>query len=735
MDDRKRPAPHEPNEAPPSKKQAVAVNGANKSHIDDMPWKDELERYQKDAIYRQMQEYKREKQTLESRIKDMSERALYHDDHLRIIDAWFKQLLDEMKVLTVNAPPQKVNGDSTSFPSSLLFAESEKFEEHLKFRSKDIQAAITHLFSSAPKASPEVEDLQSRLTQLLAAEKSHITELDQARAEQEQLQEQIQNASLRYIVAEKKLDRAKSTAVAKLERQATNGGRNETGSGLGGQGETSGSFKGDRSASTNGALDNGEGASDVESAKIASAVSAKYKEQLEKLEAENEKLTGQLTTATVKMSRLSNDDYAKTDLFKHLKSQHEDVINRINDLQATNDRLREEAEKLQAERTAYRSQLESESQTAIGDLESRLARTENDLARVRSSRDELVADLAMRKTTHDHDKSVSDQIKELAAAKEDRITALESIVDRLRLQLNGDAQVPDSSSSHDDVKLEDVKLEDLQSKYTSLERQYAMLSKELPSMETAWKKVSALASQKVMDHTAMEEKIARLSAEKTKADQCYFGARKGQEMREMESRQLKTQKSKSSEIISQLKETESKTRSLVINLEKQLAETKEALTTITRESRTHQQRTTEHAITIDGLKAQINELTNSLKAKDASLSTESKAHREVEAKLEELKVRLEDTTKSLENWKSKGSGHQTQEYESLRVSSPMKWPQIRKNNELIDFSRLSLSAQSANSTSKTPSSKPAVTFSVTLVSMSVKHPDLENVPIAVNRSV
>ncbi len=46
MDDRKRPAPHEPTEAapPPSKKQATAVNGANKSHIDaDMPWKDELE--------------------------------------------------------------------------------------------------------------------------------------------------------------------------------------------------------------------------------------------------------------------------------------------------------------------------------------------------------------------------------------------------------------------------------------------------------------------------------------------------------------------------------------------------------------------------------------------------------------------------------------------------------------------------------------------------------------------
>lgn len=185
-----------------------------------------------------------------------------------------------------------------------MFSQSEKFEEHLKSRSKDIQAAITQLFSNAPKVSPDVEDLQRRLTQLLATEKGHITELDQARADQEQLQEQIQSASLRYIVAEKKLDRAKSTAVAKLERQATNGGRNDSGSGLGGQAETSASIKGERSASTNGVLDNGDVNFDAESAKIASAVSAKYKEQLEKLEAENEKLTGQLTTANVKVGTL-----------------------------------------------------------------------------------------------------------------------------------------------------------------------------------------------------------------------------------------------------------------------------------------------------------------------------------------------------------------------------------------------------------------------------------------------
>ena len=39
-----------------------------------------------------MQEYKREKNRLEERLRDENRRAEYHDEHLRIIDAWFSQV-------------------------------------------------------------------------------------------------------------------------------------------------------------------------------------------------------------------------------------------------------------------------------------------------------------------------------------------------------------------------------------------------------------------------------------------------------------------------------------------------------------------------------------------------------------------------------------------------------------------------------------------------------------------
>ena len=115
MEDRKRPITDDA--APPAKRQAVTVNGA-RSHPDaDLPWKDDLEvrppdhrpssfsapahapadtatlqAFQKDAILRQMREYKREKATVESQLSELESRTKHHDAHLRTIDAWFDQV-------------------------------------------------------------------------------------------------------------------------------------------------------------------------------------------------------------------------------------------------------------------------------------------------------------------------------------------------------------------------------------------------------------------------------------------------------------------------------------------------------------------------------------------------------------------------------------------------------------------------------------------------------------------
>jgi len=541
-----------------------------------------------------------------------------------------------------------------TFPSALLESDSAAFKKHLKSRSTEISSAISQLFKQGPISAPDVSELHGRVAELLAAEKTHIIELEKSRLEKEKLLERLEDASLRYMLAEKKLDRSKSATVAKLEKQAIAGGRNEAGSGLGGSNQEASNGQTDSKA------DFGEELLEAEEArKEALAESAKRKGQLESLEAENGKLTAQITTLNNRLSHLSDDDYSRTDLFKHLRTQHEDVIKRINDLESTNVQLREEAQKLQAERTTYRVQMERESHVAIAERENQLAQLEADLARIRGNRDELIADQSMRKAAQSQEHSAIDQVKEMAGAKDDRIKALEFEIARLKSQRGGSASPSPS--------LDGLSMEEVQSQYSKLETQFSLLNNELQSMEAALKKTSAVASTKIANISSLEEKSVRLSAEKSRADQKYFAAMKAKEARELEVRTLRTQNSKSSEMVSSLKDSEAANRALQINLEKQVAEFKDSLASLETKHRSSQQQTAEKNILLEGLKAQVEELKKNVEAKNTSANAASTAHRKADVEIETLKVRLEDTKKSLESWKTKGLGNQSGEYEMLRV--------------------------------------------------------------------
>lgn len=544
-----------------------------------------------------------------------------------------------------------------TFPSALLESDSAAFKKHLKSRSAEISSAISQLFNKESTA-PDVSKFQGRVAELLATEKSHIIELERCRIEKEKLLERLEDASLRYMLAEKKLDRSKSATVAKLERQAIAGGRNEAASGLGGSNLETSNGQTDPKAISDEELFEAE-----EARKEAVAESAKRKEQLGSLEAENGKLTAQITTLNNRLTHLTDDDYSRTDLFKHLKTQHEDVIKRINDLEITNIQLREEAQKLQAERTAYRVQLERESQKAIAERETQLAHMEADLARIRGNRDELIADQSMRKAAQSLEHSAIDQVKEMASAKEDRIKALEVEIARLKLQNDGSAEPTSPSTSLDNLSVGEI-----QNLYSKLESQFSLLTIELQSMESALKKTSVVASTKVANMSSLEEKSTRLSAEKSRADQKYFAAMKAKEAREFEVRTLRTQNSKSSEMVSSLKDSEAANRALQVNLEKQVAEFKDSLANLETKHRASQQQTVEKNILLEGLKAQVEELKKNLETKDTSANAASVAHRKAEVEIERLKVGLEESKKSLESRKAKGLDNQNGEYEMLRVS-------------------------------------------------------------------
>lgn len=391
------------------------------------------------------------------------------------------------------------------------------------------------------------------------------------------------------------------------------------------------------------------------------AVVSKQKEQIASVLAELKTLQDENSTLRSRREGLTDEDYAKSDLFKQFKSQNEDLIRRINNLEATNKQLREEAEKLQAERTSFRDQLEREAQALTVELEDQLQAKEHDLTRIRSARDELLTENSQLKQAQSQERASLEQLKELASATGDRAKELESELERLR-----PSEDVAMSDTHKD--LEGLSPDELRQRYLKLEKDFESINKEMPLLEKSYKKAMSLAHKKVMDFTALEDRVAQLSAEKSKADQKYFAARKDMDIRNGEIRSLRLSNGKSSDIISQLKEAEVQSRALISSLEKQLVDLKQSNSAILADNKKLEASTVDAGRRADGMKAQISELNNLVKSRDAAGTVMREQTIGQESELEKLKVRVDFVSKDRDNWKAKSLSNSSSEEEMLRVS-------------------------------------------------------------------
>ncbi|KAI1128075.1 ubiquitin ligase protein BRE1 [Nemania abortiva] len=650
MEDRKRPAVNSTDDiAPPSKRQAVNGGSKVKEEADakDEAW---VEEYQKDAIYRQMLEYKREKTTLEARLEELDKRSTYHDNHIRVMDAWWIQLLQEVSVLANTSIPFQDETEDRPFPTQTQFKDTEEFESHLDNKASEIKSKLetlfSHIASNRGNITPNIVDLESKVNNLLANQKELVVKVERLTSDKDSLSEQLNNATLRYMKAERRLDRVKSAQVQKLEQQAL------------ASSTTRSATSADQANGIGADESNGNYASQKLALQELNAVAEKQKEQLEGVLAQNKSLQAELTSLQTRLTNLTDEDYARTETFKLFKAQNEELIKKANNLEAECHTLKQEKIKLEEEREESRRRFESEAQNLISELEEQLQQADTNLARVRAARDELYADVTMMKAGKEQERTAIHHMNELLSAKEDRISALESELQRIQPSEDVDMTAPSD--------IDDMPLEELREKYKKLKSNYESIELELPGMTNAVKKFQALANKKVMDFAAQEERVAQSIAEKSKADQKYFNARKESDTKADEVKRLRSQNMKSSEIISQLKEVEAHNRTLVTNLDKQLADMKQTNISVMTENKRLDVANHDMSRRYDTLKQQVTELANLAKTKDSTTSTAKERNISLETEVEKLKVRFESTAKDRDKWKTKSLSNSSEEEEMLR---------------------------------------------------------------------
>lgn len=593
-----------------------------------------------------MQEYKRTVSTLETSLEEMERRSIYHDDHLRIIDAWWIQLLQEVKLLAEKTIPFQPDSDDQAFPTHTTFKDVQDFEAHLSDKAKIIREMVDAIFARVVTKrhnEPDVAGLQSQVNKLLAAQKDFLVKINRLSAEKESVSDQLNTATLRYMKAERKMDRLKSNQVQKLEQQAM----------------AISTARPAGAAQENGTAEvNGNSLELQQKLKEATAVSDKQKQQLETALAESKTLQEELTTLQIKLTGLTDEDYARTDAFKSFKIRQDDLIKKINLLEAQNTKLRDANKNFETERTAYKQRLENEAQQLTSELEDQLQQSDTNLARIRMQRDELHQEVQKLQSSKEQERHAADEMKALVSANEDSIRQLESQVQRL-----SPSEDVDMSPRPD---LESLSVDDLRDKYKKLEKDFDSINIELPTMAAAVRKYQTLANKKIHDLAAVEERISIALAEKGKANQKYFDARRNHDTLKEELTKVRLHNSKNSEVISQLKENESQTRALAASLEKQIADLKAANNNTISESKRTEANSNELLKRYEALKAQITELGNLAKSKDAATATARERASILETDNEKLKARLESTSKDRDKWKSKSLSNSSEEEDMLR---------------------------------------------------------------------
>lgn len=488
-------------------------------------------------------------------------------------------------------------------------------------------------------------ELQSRISKLLASQKDYHVKLDRLNSEKDQLSEQLNTATLRYFKAEKKLDRVKSAQVQKLEKQAL---ANDT------------KQASPEEESKESVEPQGSSVELMQKYQEEHAVVTRQQDQIQSILEEIKALQEENTTLKSRREALTDDDFVRSDVFKQFKTKCDELIKQVNHLEATNTQLKDDIEKLNSERTSFKKQLEAEAQALTQELDSDLVARDNDLARLRSARDELLAENTMRKASQEQHHSALEHIKELVGAKEERITALESEVSRLR-------PADDQQMTGPDDELEKLEHDELLSRHRKLHQDYQAVMTELPAMEKAYRKAMALSHKKVMDFEALEARTSILTAEKNKADQKYFAARKDADTRNSEIRALRMQNAKSAEVVAQLKEVEAQNRMLLSNLEKQLSDLRQSNTTLAGENRKLETSAAEAGRKLEAAKKEAADMSGLVKTKDSAVAAMRERNVTLEAEAERLKVRMESLQKDRDGWKAKADSNSSDVEKGLRV--------------------------------------------------------------------
>ncbi|KAJ3087687.1 E3 ubiquitin-protein ligase bre1 [Quaeritorhiza haematococci] len=429
--------------------------------------------FQKQAIWRQMQEYKRLYQRTDERLAKLLDEKEAWERNAATVYRYWAQLHDELQLLLMRVDEdgaestlKSKNGES-AISCQLLkcimngapLSSSEDKQQDSKIDSTltekwDGMRGIMKMLASRvlglidlvkepdkrdhetnglSSSSSAIDELQARCYKHSKEVVSLQADLEISNKKIHDLQSQLEESQKLLLRAEKKIDRNRNSFNSTNNDPSTSNSSstlpNNTSS-SNPDGASSSLSSQDRPSRRS----TGTGSSSEEAEEAFYLAESRLKE-IDQFRDEHVALLSQIDQLKIAISIIPDERIRETPLYKNMEAEFQFHRQENEILRARLERMGAEIEELQATRRKFIETVESEESSRRKVLETEMRKLESDLVRLRGARDSLQQSLDLRCSRDDVEIEHNQQIRILANARKDRITCLEADLTRLKMEL------------------------------------------------------------------------------------------------------------------------------------------------------------------------------------------------------------------------------------------------------------------------------------------------------------
>lgn len=626
--DRKRP--FEGDEGSSNKRFDVSSKPLQKLSEDGPLTQQDVVYFQKEAIWRQMNVYKLQILALKKDLTFFKSNYEANESKLNIVDLWYEQIV---KLFGIG---NKEFDDDESLLIRLTDHSNSAIDERLNQRRENLIKLLKPIIENNDNFKVESKELFSKYEDLnkefikIKGEKETIEKFKcNLENKLELLQEELDSLHKKQLRNNSKsLKRVDESLVELEEHEHSNGHSN-------------GAVKKEESLEVNGHIEKAENGGDAQIHKEQNekltieieqlkSLNQLLKKQFDEVDEKHNHLVKQNFIIESKLNNLDEGDLQKNPQYQAMVNQNKKLEEEINHINKIKDQLVFQISKLEAEKQDLDKLINQEILEENKSLKNQLNKSETDLVRIRTARDELLSKQTILKLEIEN-KKTNEEVNKLNKILSTKIDQLQQ-------------------HQHDHNEVDATKYESMEK--SEIIKIITNLEVEIKEIEKAFQETREISIKKFDQIIEADNVIKKLTIEKTKADQKYFASMRLKDSLNSENKILKIQINKSQELINKFNDLEKNYTKKIEILSKNIEDYKTIKENSILENSKLIELNKANGLKIVSYETEIKNFKKLILEKNELANQQANANKQQEKTISRLEIKLKNVESLLEKYKS-----------------------------------------------------------------------------------